>query len=339
MSRDFEKAYRELAQRECPDLWDRIEAGLIEKSAPEKGGEEGSLQVLVQKDICQEEKKQAEEGDRSAGIKRKEPERKSGRLPVWKTYGGVAAAVVCAVIILPAFLKLGSTEGGSMEEIQENICDSGAPENPAAMAGAGAGEAGVKSAAATEEAGVESAAVTGEAGARKEAGVESAAVKEEDRAEGAAVMESAAAPDAGAGAGQEALDTGEEKEKMGPGEEEVGLEGAMAEDKAAAQTQGLQQQEKSEEKAKEPDGGMAFHILVEVKQAEDAYEGETPTGTLYTVVVQEDEGGFFGEGEQIEIYAPILSPQKLAVGQVFEVDIVYGQEEAYPYVLESCRRK
>ena len=87
----------------------------------------------MQKDICQEEKKQAEEGDRSAGIKRKEPERKSGRLPVWKTYGGVAAAVVCAVIILPAFLKLGSTEGGSMEEIQENICDSGAPENPAAI--------------------------------------------------------------------------------------------------------------------------------------------------------------------------------------------------------------
>ncbi|GFI46299.1 hypothetical protein IMSAGC019_01612 [Lachnospiraceae bacterium] len=299
MSRDFEKAYRELAQRECPDLWDRIEAGLIEKSAPEKGGEEGSLQVLVQKDICQEEKKQAEEGDRSAGIKRKEPERKSGRLPVWKTYGGVAAAVVCAVIILPAFLKLGSTEGGAMEEIQENICDSGAPENPAAMAGAGAAAAG--------EAGVESAAATEEAGG-----------------------ESAAAPDAGAGAGQEALDAGEE---------EVGLESAMAEDKAAAQTQGAQQQEKSEEKAKEQDGGMAFHILVEVKQAEDAYEGETPTGTLYTVVVQEDEGEFFGEGEQIEIYAPILSTQKLAVGQVFEVDIVYGQEEAYPYVLGACRRK
>ena len=299
MSRDFEKAYRELAQRECPDLWDRIEAGLIEKSAPEKGGEEGSLQVLVQKDICQEEKKQAEEGDRSAGIKRKEPERKSGRLPVWKTYGGVAAAVVCAVIILPAFLKLGSTEGGAMEEIQENICDSGAPENPAARAGAGAAAAG--------EAGVESAAATEEAGG-----------------------ESAAAPDAGAGAGQEALDAGEE---------EVGLESAMAEDKAAAQTQGAQQQEKSEEKAKEQDGGMAFHILVEVKQAEDAYEGETPTGTLYTVVVQEDEGEFFGEGEQIEIYAPILSTQKLAVGQVFEVDIVYGQEEAYPYVLGACRRK
>ena len=162
------------------------------------------------------------------------------------------------------------------------------------------------------------------AAAAGEAGVESAAATEE------AGGESAAAPDAGAGAGQEALDAGEE---------EVGLESAMAEDKAAAQTQGAQQQEKSEEKAKEQDGGMAFHILVEVKQAEDAYEGETPTGTLYTVVVQEDEGEFFGEGEQIEIYAPILSTQKLAVGQVFEVDIVYGQEEAYPYVLGACRRK
>ena len=35
MSKDFEKEYIELAQNEIPDLWDRIEAGLTEKSAPE----------------------------------------------------------------------------------------------------------------------------------------------------------------------------------------------------------------------------------------------------------------------------------------------------------------
>ena len=35
MNRDFEKEYIELAQCEIPDLWDRIEAGLTEKSAPE----------------------------------------------------------------------------------------------------------------------------------------------------------------------------------------------------------------------------------------------------------------------------------------------------------------
>ena len=39
MSKDFEQAYRELAEREIPDLWDRIEAGLESKSTPEDGKE------------------------------------------------------------------------------------------------------------------------------------------------------------------------------------------------------------------------------------------------------------------------------------------------------------
>ena len=36
MNKNFEQAYKELAQNEVPDLWDRIEAGLKEKSAPAK---------------------------------------------------------------------------------------------------------------------------------------------------------------------------------------------------------------------------------------------------------------------------------------------------------------
>ncbi len=36
MSKDFEQAYKEAAQMEAPDLWDRIEAGLQNKSVPEK---------------------------------------------------------------------------------------------------------------------------------------------------------------------------------------------------------------------------------------------------------------------------------------------------------------
>ena len=35
MSKDFEQAYKEAAQMEAPDLWDRIEAGLKSKSVPE----------------------------------------------------------------------------------------------------------------------------------------------------------------------------------------------------------------------------------------------------------------------------------------------------------------
>ncbi|MBD5548817.1 MAG: hypothetical protein HDQ97_15785 [Lachnospiraceae bacterium] len=77
MNKDFEQAYRELAQNEIPDLWDRIEAGISEKSTPEKEQEKN------------QEKKQIYFG----------------------RYAGMAAAVLCAVLIVPAVLFMGQWEG------------------------------------------------------------------------------------------------------------------------------------------------------------------------------------------------------------------------------------
>ena len=97
MNKDFEQADRELAQSEIPDLWDRIEAGLSEKSTPEK----------------EQEKKQEK------------------KRIYFGRYAGMAAAVLCAVLIVPAVLFMGQREGkgsyttemkadqGAMEESAE----------------------------------------------------------------------------------------------------------------------------------------------------------------------------------------------------------------------------
>lgn len=78
MSKDFEQAYKELAQNEVPDLWDRIEAGLSERSTSEK-----------------------EEGQRK--IKKF----------YFRQYAGIAAAAVCVVLIAPAVLFLGGQSSKS----------------------------------------------------------------------------------------------------------------------------------------------------------------------------------------------------------------------------------
>ena len=48
MSKDFEQAYKEAAQTEAPDLWDRIEAGLKSKSVPE---EKADRDIIVSEEI------------------------------------------------------------------------------------------------------------------------------------------------------------------------------------------------------------------------------------------------------------------------------------------------
>lgn len=78
MSKDFEQAYKELAQNEIPDLWDRIEAGLREKSTPEKAN----------------------------GKFRK------AKKAYWMPYAKAAAAVLCVALTIPAAILLGQSEKG-----------------------------------------------------------------------------------------------------------------------------------------------------------------------------------------------------------------------------------
>lgn len=98
MSKDFEQAYKELANRETPDLWDRIEAGLSEKSAPEK---------------------------------REEHHPKEKKKIYFRKYAGMAAAVLCVVLILPAAVFL--RQQGQKSSNYEMAADSSAPEESGGM--------------------------------------------------------------------------------------------------------------------------------------------------------------------------------------------------------------
>lgn len=79
--KNFEKEYREMIQEEMPDLWGRIEAGLVEKGQPEQKQE-------------QKEKKKMNINCR------------------WLKYSGWAAACLCGVIVLPAIVMT-MRNGGS----------------------------------------------------------------------------------------------------------------------------------------------------------------------------------------------------------------------------------
>ena len=92
MKKDFEQAYKELAQNEAPDLWDRIEAGLSEKSTPE------SVKVRIQI------------------TKPAEQQKKREVLLYFVKYGTVVAALLCVVILIPVARTISFPkyyEGGS----------------------------------------------------------------------------------------------------------------------------------------------------------------------------------------------------------------------------------
>ena len=103
MSKNFEQAYKELAQKETPDLWDRIEAGLTEKSAPKKTDISKDIGKDIQKQIVSDKPDEVNTG--KSGNKEKTL---STKIRVFAgKYTGIAAAVLCLAVILPAavFLK------------------------------------------------------------------------------------------------------------------------------------------------------------------------------------------------------------------------------------------
>lgn len=79
MSKDFEKAYKELAEREAPDLWDRIEDGLMERST---------------------------QSETDTGLSARSFGRKKKFLFEMRKYSAMAAAVICVIIIIPVLIRM-----------------------------------------------------------------------------------------------------------------------------------------------------------------------------------------------------------------------------------------
>lgn len=157
MSKSLEQAYKELAQEEVPDLWNRIEAGLK---------------------------------DRTEVTSQSAPVQKKNILVVLKKYSGVAAAALCVVILVPAILfidRAGLGDKGMATE-ESAVCEDTAPAEAAP-----AEEEAVDMAAEAEEFETvteETAAVTEEAEMLEDTTEEAAATKEcESTKEAAAEME------------------------------------------------------------------------------------------------------------------------------------------------------
>ena len=101
MSKNFEEEYKKLALDEVPDLWDRIEAGLSEKSAPATHAPGDQREAAGKQD--------------RAYRKKSDKQGKTVRV-FFRRYAGAVAAVFCVFIIIPAVMLIGRTGNKSLSE-------------------------------------------------------------------------------------------------------------------------------------------------------------------------------------------------------------------------------
>ncbi len=281
MSKDFEQAYKELAQNEVPDLWNRIEAGLSERSTPEKEERQHKIKKFY-----------------------------------FRQYAGIAAVVVCAILIAPAVLFFGSQRTKS-----ENDACTSAPE----MAAERIVEEGEAEAAAEEWEDVAEPA-------------EEAVYETTDEAETGAVYDMAEAPvqesaSASGGVSESAADVSREMENAADdmGNKEEAKESDKMNELEAAKPQ-------TAKKLQAEDGAVLEHVRIQVLDEGKSVDGGTDIegmGELYRAIVEEDASDNFAQGEEIQIFVPVYSSAALVKDGVFEVDLIYRDKEAYSLVLQK----
>ena len=271
MSKDFEQAYKELVQSEIPDLWDRIEAGLSEKSTPEK-----------KEEIPSEKKKKI----------------------YFRRYTGMAAAVLCVALIVPAALFLGQQgQKSSYLEMAE------------------------------DHSGAETSSEVTECAPEEGEGVKADREPYEATAGGGEFMTETAA-DAGEDTVQDMAAVEESVSNIMEDEEkkmENSALSAEAESLSAPKHRGVAELE---------DGAVIEKVTADVIEGTaqlDDNENVKSMGIVYTAVVLKDEAGCFEEGQQIAIFVPVYSSAALIEGSIFEVDLIYREDEEYPFELKAIR--
>lgn len=296
MSKDFEKAYRELAESEIPDLWDRIEAGLESKTTPEQTKESGTGKSGEETEGNRAERNQTAGKEIAAPDENRRRKIKAMHI---SRYSGIAAAVVCVAVIIPAAVFLfrnRPTEGYSGgAEVTEGIDTAAAADETMEFAAEDAE-------AADEPESCEAAAEEMDAGT---GGLEEADNSAPQMADEADVLK------------KESLSSA--KQESAPREAETEETGVFAE---AAE-----------------ESTVFEHVEIKVTEIEIDFEREdkSPPGTLYTVTVQKDASGGLKEGEELVVDVPAYSSYALVKDGVFEVDLVYKENGTYG--LEKCYRQ
>ena len=269
MKKDFEKAYKEFAETEVPDLWDRIEAGLSEKSAPAET--------------------KAEKNKKTA------PVNKKTKIAVFmRKYSALAAAIVCAIILIPTMIVMKKSDSKFMSE---SAYDEKAVAEEAGAASMMTEEASVETEAVAEVAEMEQEEAAKEP--KMESKVAAAEVFSQKESASGAVKESAKADRA--------------------------MNDAVCEDAAP--------EDYNKQNAQE-----LKNIVVKVKKAEEKpLENEAEeAGVLYTAVVKRNPSGLPKEGEEIQIFIPVVSSVALVEDSTFELDLVLSEREENIYTVTGC---
>ena len=269
MKKDFETAYKELANTEVPDLWDRIEAGLSEKSAPAET--------------------KAEKNKKTA------PVNKKTKIAVFmRKYSALAAAIVCAIILIPTMIVMKKSDSKFMSE---SAYDEKAVAEEAGAASMMTEEASVETEAVAEVAEMEQEEAAKEP--KMESKVAAAEVFSQKESASGAVKESAKADRA--------------------------MNDAVCEDAAP--------EDYNKQNAQE-----LKNIVVKVKKAEEKpLENEAEeAGVLYTAVVKRNPSGLPKEGEEIQIFIPVVSSVALVEDSPFELDLVLSEREENIYTVTGC---
>ena len=283
MSKDFEKEYRELAQNEIPDLWDRIEAGLTEKSTPE---------ITI--------------------VNYRADTKKNAKVASFlKKYAGLAAAILCVALIIPASNFILRSGGKS------SSADSSVPQEAN-----GAADDTAYDTAVSEEA----------CEAATEETADDVAAAAEDVAEEAAEVEWEAA----------AADKAEAEGTQGTVEEasvKTREEGSAEEMKQGAAAGAADQGEKlCDMSSEDMECPLLTNVVVQVvEKKKDVYgeDGSGLSGTVYMVIVREDASGILSEAEQIEVYLPADSSDMVVVKSEMEMDLIRESSGDYDYVVNK----
>lgn len=273
MSKSFEDAYRELAQSEAPDLWNRIEAGLTDKK---------------------------ETTSQSSSVTKKRILFFAGK------YAGMAAAVLCAVILIPTVIWMNRA---------------GFHEKAAADSASYAETAEV-----TEDVIEETKEITEAAWEETEEVTEAAWEETEEITEAAGGEAERSMEDAAEAAG------GEAKEAVEAAVGEIPAEEAAVTEKNAAKTARKSDTEAGTGEALEPaDGSLFPKTRVTVTEKEEIFlkYQEEKIGILYTASVQEEAPGGLSEGEEIRIFVPVTDSFLMNPGESFLLDLEYSEENGY----------
>ena len=211
-----------------------------------------------------------------------------------RKYSALAAAIVCAIILIPTMIVMKKSDSKFMSE---SAYDEKAVAEEAGAASMMTEEASVETEAVAEVAEMEQEEAAKEP--KMESKVAAAEVFSQKESASGAVKESAKADRA--------------------------MNDAVCEDAAP--------EDYNKQNAQE-----LKNIVVKVKKAEEKpLENEAEeAGVLYTAVVKRNPSGLPKEGEEIQIFIPVVSSVALVEDSTFELDLVLSEREENIYTVTGC---